>query len=276
MRALIVSTLVLIAVCALGQEPVPDLRDYEKVLIPLSFPSPRAGAYGSLWATELKVFNGSNDLIQLFQGTPNCRISAGCGSYPYPTMFIGPGDYGNPGFLFPARLNPSGLVYVEKEKGEAIHFSLHVRDLSRGNESFGTELGVARESEFRNTAVYFLNVPIASNLRHTLRIYDVDPELREGSPARARVRAFEPFSSVDVMNTVYELPERNDFGMIERPLPAIAGYVEVALNDLRSSSVSGDRLIIGVEPLTPGLRFWTMLSVTDNVTQHATLFTPQN
>ena len=50
----------------------------------------------------------------------------------------------------------------------------------------------------------------------------------------------------------------------------------VAVNDFQKDPVLGavPLLRIEVTPVTPGLRFWTFVSVTNNETQHVTLITP--
>jgi len=52
------------------------------------------------------------------------------------------------------------------------------------------------------------------------------------------------------------------------------GYAEIG--DLSQIAPLGNasRLAVEVEPLTPGLRIWSFVSVTNNETEHVTIITP--
>jgi hypothetical protein len=53
-------------------------------------------------------------------------------------------------------------------------------------------------------------------------------------------------------------------------------YAEIAdLVEAFPQIAAYERLRIRIEPLTPGMRYWAFVTITDNMTQHVTVVSPQ-
>lgn len=256
MRQLFLVTFVMVFVfrwVSHGQAP----ETLERILLPIVTRG-TPGAGGSIWIAELQVFNdGPTPASLLFPQ----RVSDSEGAPPGMTIFVPAwNDIHEPPGLF---------MYIEKEKTSDLHFHLRIRDLSRGQENFGTELPIIREHDFREKKVAFLRVPTDSRFRQTLRVY----ESASSGSAIVRVGVFADRGIADVgkipiVSFALDLPARipafhpgyNDVFDLIQKFPQLQEHASVRVE---------------LEPMTPGMRFWAFISVTNNETQHVTLITPQ-
>lgn len=230
------------------------------------------GAFGSQWATRFGVANSGPDEL-LFEA-PIDGWFDGVGS-PM-VLRIDPGQSASAGTWFERFYNPAGhpgvMLFYSPEHEATIHFSLRVQDMSRQALTWGTEIPVVREHEFRTGRLSLPQIPLDARFRPMLRIYDVD---RHGGSVA--IRFFDEdgvlLAEESVELIVPEGYQRGD-GLLyyDYWYPA---WAQVGDFVARHPQLAGnDRVRIEVEPQA-GVRFWAFVSVTNNETQHVTLITPQ-
>jgi hypothetical protein len=161
---------------------------------------------------------------------------------------------------------PGRFLLVDTDRRADIKVELRVRDLSRQHSTWGTEIPVIDEAKAAQQTVQLLAVPIDTDFRSLLRVYDFDP-----APGHfAVVRVFKPSGGLtsDELLKEISLPLR-----VPRAPDEYPGYAQLSISGLADLPMSGN-LRIEVVPTTTGLRFWAFVSVTNNDTQHVTLITP--
>lgn len=262
-----VVALLLAAVVISGEVQAQEV--VEKVLIPVVTFDPVPGANGSLWDTELVVTNTSPSAIRVHgvlerdcQGLPCTNVET---VPPKTTMAIFP--IGGSDRL-------AALIRVEGAS-ESVFFNLRVRDLSRQSETWGTQLPVVRERDLRTGMTVLANIPVQDQFRQTLRIYGMAGDA--GAELRLRLYEIRPGELGSALPT----PDSLLGEKVVTLRPPIGGegdqspqYLE--LSDLTQIGPLGTtgRVLLHVEPVTIGLRYWALLSVTHNATQHVTTIAP--
>ena len=230
----------------------------EKMLIPVAVEK-APGAFGAVWSSDFWFRNESDLPVDVIQNL--CYLQAD----PRGCSIPGKSNVHRSSLLIGSPTNvPARLLFVPSERAGDILFSLRVRDLTRGMFSGGTELPIVRERDFRAKPVELINVPMESNFRATLRIYDVDVH----DTAEFRVTMI-PFSDGPVPAIVDQRTVRIVRAHFDDS-SFVPGYAQI--DDLKPL---GAAVSILIEPLTPGLRFWTFVSVTNNTTQEITTILPQ-
>jgi hypothetical protein len=261
--------------------------DYERVLLPIV--SNGQAAFGSNWQTDLWVRNDGATPINIYPFAMPCQtVSTRCPDFvpvgqvaPHTTLAYY--TLNTPYSIFPAFIPISdahaGVIAYVSPSSDSVRFGIHVRDISRTNQNIGTDIPVVRERELRSDAISLLNVPVVSNYRYGLRIYALDGP----GPATFAVRVFEPdlfsnerllveqqvqLSVPDVTITCGTHP-----GPCPYPdVPFAPAYVFIPL-DLASFSPKYP-VRIEVSPESQ-LKFWCLLSATNNDTQLVTIYSPR-
>jgi hypothetical protein len=226
----------------------PSAKFFERILIPVIFNGP--GAFGSQWVTELSLIDTSGFTMEPW------RPIAGLAAIPSSKAIVfGSGDA------------PNGLfLVVPRQVSPALTLHAAVRDTSRGDREWATEIPVVRESRFSSTPIQLLDIPIDPHFRTMLRVY---------SPT------FDPSGSLRVHITIYAL----DTGFVIRSTfltlanaPGCSDALScaehpsfAALPDLTSNLQPG-RARIQLEAFVP---IWAFATVTNNETQHVTVVSPQ-
>lgn len=242
--------------------------DFEKMLVPITVVN-WPGDHGSRWTTRFEIANTSPETVELLPW--NCTTLAPCSlAYPLPPrttvslplIVTAPGE------------GPGRLLYVTKARADDVAFNLRIQDVSRQSETWGTELPVVRERQFRTGVVFLLGVPLTSEFRQSLRIYAVDT----ADPIAFAVRFF-ALGSGRLDSPVAELTLLTSRVGAGGTSPWAEGIAHSAAELHNISAVVPqlrgiDRVMIEVEPLTSGSRFWAFVSVTNNATQHVTAITP--
>lgn len=245
MRRLISFILICFAAEQLSAQGFPT---FERILLPV-FADPSPGAFGSLWTSELSIYNDNDEPAGIIGGlsppdAPDMLPKTG-------RTVAGVGD---------ARAK---FVTVLANKASRFHFNLRIRDVSRQAQTAGTEIPVVRESEFRSGRVILLNVPIDARFRQTLRIYEL---LETGQlPGSVLVRFFR----------LSNPPPRDAF--VREETLTLAGRVVAyaQLGPFPPELFDAPTVWIEIEPLAPNMRYWGFVSITNNETQHVTTVTPQ-
>ncbi len=244
-----------------------------RVLVPIFVRDPLPGTFGSSWITDSWITNTGSGAVEVFGVAWTCFIPE-CGFLP---ATVDPGVTFQPRYLAEEQGSRGLFLYPNATGAEQLHFALRFRDLSRQSTTWGTELPVVREREFRSGPLSLIDIPRTPGFRQVLRIYDLDGVERE---ALVRVRTYrldpehhEPFDPPDSLlgETVLPLQFAEPLGLvIYHP-----GYAMVADLSLLAPLGDAERLRIEIEPATPGLKLWAFLTVIHNETQHATVITPQ-
>lgn len=259
----------------------PDSAGYERILIPVLAPDARPGAFNSMWRTELSVRNESDLPAQVFQA--ECSFFCTCVWITCGTHEVAPRSpvIGLPDRYPTPAENVGAFIYVNRARADELAIQLRLRDVSRPDQSWGTEIPVVRDRDMRLGPTYLLDVPLNDGFRQHLRVYGASSPSGTGV---VRVRIF---------------PENGNTLLAERVLTLLQGRIEVAPNARRPPIPSDDEfpqvpanaelaslrdvvpagttgpVRLEITSLTPGLKYWAMISVTNNTTQQVTLITPQ-
>jgi hypothetical protein len=280
--AMVLAGAVLMSANAPAQTPNP--ADFERLLVPAYYGTPRPGAFGSQWVSELTVQNVGAVPVPVFQRGClyfcSCEVIVTCVGAGQPLQPLAPFGPAAGHLLLgdPYAPNTAIFLYTERARAGQVLFKLRVRDLSRAATSFGTESPVVRERDFRTGTTTLTNVPLDERFRAHLRIFGISSPSRSGM---VRVRVFAMDGSVPLAE--YQLgfggafvdlrgglPTRNN---IDAPYP---GYAEIpnVRRALPANAVAAERVRIQIDSLTDGLEYWAFVSVTSNETQHVTTITP--
>ena len=242
--------------------------EYELALLPIYFDGTVPGAYGTQWATDLWIHNGGANAV--FIADRICPPELVCPPVFPLTLGIDPGrSLHNPrDFFRTTRSNPSLLLYVSKNGAEEVSMSLRVADTSRNALNGGTELPVIRRDELLTRTAQLLNVPLDNRtFRLLLRLYDVTYSEAEFA-VRIHPASEEPVQAVYGTTITAKTPRLGSFR-------GEAAYAELDITHLLHTRLGWPEIArIEVQPLTPGSRYWAVVSLTNNETQLVTLVTP--
>ncbi len=240
---------------------------YDRFLLPVYFPFSVDGALGSRWISEVTLSNGGDQPVQV-KG-----VGVGCPFDPCPDIPIQPGVT-VPLFFRGLEINavPGRFIDVQHD-ATAFAIQLRIRDVSRENLSFGTELPVVHESRAVAGTLNVANIPLAPNYRQLLRIYDFSQTLGAG----VRIRFFDVAPS----SAQTWLDQPRDVLLREATVPFLVrlsdqpGYAQFSdFGPLIAASLHA-MLRIQMEPLNPNSRIWALVTLTNNDTQQVTIVSPK-
>ena len=267
--------------------------NYERYLLPVHI-GPLPGAYGSIWQTSLWLRNEGDTTLDAFPLTRDCLTSAFCYSSmraapafrPRQTGYNATPDQFGP---FGTKQSPTGtFLYVER--GKPLNARLGVSDISRtppGN----TEIPVVPEREFFASTRSILGVPLLPATRVSLRIYTGDE--RPGTQVRVRIHEmmprrnptpppfFEdpPLLAERTFTFVHDAANDNcGFndcvpGIRYLPSTVFAGNLLDAFPELATMREQPHGVRIEIEPLTPGLTYWPLVTTTRDVDGFVSVYT---
>jgi hypothetical protein len=242
-------------------------EEWERVLMPVNIRESVPGAFGSLWTTD-SYFGAIDRPLDL--RTDFCDEGAryGIACPPVYALRLLPGV---PSKLQPVSGSVGAFVYVLRDAKRSLAAQSWVRDLSRSSEAFGTEQPLVPLSEFR-THLMLIGLPAPPQFnepqfRVLLRIY--------GSSARAtraRVRITSMSRTMTPFDQVIDLqahPSANNADQRHWG-PSFAQLSFDSLPELKAlGPVRVEVISVDGDPL------WAFASITNNITQHVTLATPQ-
>jgi hypothetical protein len=229
--------------------PPPPPQLWSRVLIPLTGRDV-PGANGSLWRTETTALISSDTPLEL-------PLLGGNSPLRRPFNVLNQGWVG---------ASPLGqFIYVRQEDANRLHLTSRVYDVSKFEETAGSEIPIVRESDFSTAAASIVGIPVAPQYRHTLRVYDAHG--RNG--ARVRIRIF-----ANAESTPRAVVERTLNVPAPQPSAEFVSYpAYLQLDPGQVTALAGvQTLRIDVEPLDEGLSLWSFVSVTNNATHHVTTF----
>ena len=258
MRQLLVVLALAVSLPALAQQ-------YERVLVPVFVNQPVPGAFGSQWVSQLSIRNSGSRAVLI--DPIHCTLLVS----PCPPFAMGQNDVWRFGHE-PYASAPVGLrngplfLYVPAADAANVHFGLVVKDVSRSEETYGTEVPLVPTGEFRTAKISLLNIPVQPPFRSTLRLYSAAE-----TPTTVRVRVFPFPPRPAIVELDVTLSASNEFLTIDRPVQP--GYAEIG--DLLDEAQRMGLDVAYVEVLPGDVPVWGFVSVTNNATQQVTLVTPQ-
>lgn len=267
MRLTLFSLLILSLVSAPMVVAEDNPADYTAALVPLVTQGLR-GAHGSVWDSELYVFNGSHLPLRMpgFSDSPVLPIEPAIVIPTHTTMRLGlaPRDGGVDG----------AFLYIPNSMVSTTKMSLRVRDTSQNATSLGDEVPVVRADQAAHQLSIF-DVPVDPKYRATLRIYGFTP-----APMPVRVTIY-PEIGVPAL-TQLDVTLNGIVNAAFDPFPLHPAYVALdPLGDaIRASIVRRVRIEITnyagcCTPPLPVAKIWAFVSLTNNETNQVTIVTPK-
>lgn len=244
-----------------------DLSNFEKILLPGFTRGPLNGADGT-------IFSGGARAVSPVRAQYWPNQEGAIGTLDPVTVIFPPGTSRAGRVLFVERafanqVSLDTTLFIRKPNEVLTAFTLmpviRERDLLTGL------------SRIINIPSYYEFVPLegGANLavprfRHHLRIYDVDGN----TASQVRVRIIDQDVNHEISSSVVTLDLRDGN---DASFPA---YAEIIVDDVchpfsTHSPCTGGAQYIEIESLTPGLRYWAMVSTTDNVTRDVDIHRPQ-
>lgn len=242
----------------------------ERILLPTVANQPVRGAFGSLWQTKLKILNASSTRVAVSGIDTACRIPPCFAAVLEPESTIS---------AIPTLGQDSGVSVLMVPRGRASDLRVHLRvqDLSRQSQTWGTEIPVVRETDALTGRHDLLDIPLETNFRTTIRIYDFNPVHNEPREIRLRFFRIVPERQYDHQQVVDEFLAEARFRLplLGQPELGLPGFTSIPLSTVQGLPTSG---IVRVEltPLSGDLRYWAYASITNNETQHVTIVTPNH
>ncbi|MEA2489255.1 MAG: hypothetical protein QOH21_1047 [Acidobacteriota bacterium] len=242
--------------------------NWEKALLPIFLDAPLAGSNGTRWETDFWLRNNGTVPVQLAPWPCETICPA-----VIPLISVVPGGqsrHGLPPYLPILDGNPSRVLFLSKAEAKNVSMQLRVADVSRGTLDAGTELPVVRDRELLTGDAQLLNVPYApSRFRMMLRIYDL-----AYSQSRFRVTLYAQEEGAG-SSALYSA-ELNAESFETDEFRSQAAYAQTNFDELELLDRNWPTAFrIEITPLTPGSRYYPLVSVTNNETQLVTLVTPQ-
>lgn len=275
MRPVTLLFALLISLCCMSLS-AQDLSGFEKILLPLEPGIIVTGANGTTFGTAMQI-HAARD-VRIYPTAQGIGIRR-----PHDFLLD---------FAFDRTNRGGRILYAEKSGAENLFVQMSVASSAADAPAYLQHvegLPTARERDFRTGLTSFPSVPFPYvylnqnagarmpylQYRYALRLYDVD--LRGNVALRIRIydTRFGPTPQLRA-NTVVHLDRRDGSD------PSYPYYTNVDLDSLFSSCTpfslhtpcAGSMTRVEIEPLEPGVRYWALLSLTNNFTQEMTLYTP--
>jgi len=237
--------------------------DVDRVLFPVSSPE-IGGAFGSRWATEHFIRNDGSAPVAINRDD--------CGPIACQVVIAPATSYRMP----PATTKDHVWISAPRAALPQMYFSTVVRDVSRSVEPWGTSIPSATESDFRLDRMELLNVPSELTFRKNLRIYLI-PQFVPGTSAEVTlaVRVFD-FDAELATSPSRRMIAEKQYTLRDTALVKQTDYLAIFDLDHDFPGLqSAQRLRVEVERVgSVETKLWALLTVTNNNTQHVTLFTP--
>lgn len=233
---------------------------WTRLLIPLP-PGVTPGNNGAQWTTKTTALLRS----QIEVLPDGCeQIIVLCPARPLLPV-------GKPFDLGALQLAGEGLgefVYVRTQDAAQISVNSRVWDASRVTQTAGSEIPIARDDDFTSGTIVLLGIPVATQYRHTLRVYDLDGH----DGARVAIRIFANAEGAPRISTTRTLSKNpSAFQTTDQLLSSHPASLQ--LDPAQLASLAGaTSMRIEIEPLDEGSRIWAFVSVTNNDTHHVTTF----
>lgn len=263
----------LLLVATLSSAAPAAAEEYTRFLIPVAVRN-LPGAFGSQWTSDTWFqYTGTGEAQMTpipfcfgIQCPDGITLEAGWPPFRFERTFQGE-------FAF--------LAHVDRASAGEMQFVSRIRDVSRSDVSAGTAVPVIREDAMAAGTLRLLNVPTDARFRNTLRVYAL-PDVPE---AEVELRYYrlpvfggtELDYSIVLLRTERLRLHESSHNAFRRALgePVLFPFIgQIAGFESFPELASAGAIWIEVVPITPGLRSWAMVSITNNETQQVTLVTP--
>lgn len=244
------------AIPATAQEP-----PMERILVPIPTAGLIEGAYGTVWVNRVLVFNDTQAPITFRQVGCDLLVPR-CGD----RRSVAPGDWTTV-VATQGRTTPGSFIHVPASAATDLHFGGTLRELSRAEESPGTQLPIVRADDFDNRII-LVELPFDGSVRGMLRIYKFDE-----SPGIVRLRIFDLTSASPLVDTEVTLLA----GAISTRdgLPEHPAYSQIDLLAEFPVLAAFKSLRVELDGRAADAKLWAFASITNNITQQLTIVTPQ-
>jgi hypothetical protein len=230
----------------------------EIVLVPIWYQG--AGAQGSQWLTHLSVYNNGGYIEPADGGVLPCQwLISPCPRGFWKSMML----------VYEAPISMAGGFVMTVPNNDTLSYSLRVFESTAQLEDLGIDLPVVRERDLKTAPVQLMDIPPSDPdlFRYMLRIYAIG-----GAPtAVVRVNGYLTMGDgqPDLIVTKEITLQRVRHGL---------GHYYAEENDVVRQLIQATggmgQLRIEIEPMSPNLRWWGMVSATNNRTQDVTIVTP--
>ena len=172
-----------------------------------------------------------------------------------------------------------GYLFVEQSRAADLAVSLRSRDLSRRLETWGTTVPAVRSADLFSGTFGINDVPMESQFRSTLRVYNVDPTggvvtLRFYQTLTHPPRGWPTFPHGNPDRLLLELQPAFIVPTSGGGTASCPSFFEIAL-DQYPQLVGVARMRIEVAARDARRSYWAFVSTTHNTTQHVTVLTPE-
>lgn len=239
-----------------------------RILLPVFVNTPVEGAHGSRWRSDLALTNTSDMPLPVDPILNGCRIT-GCG-----IPEIAPGTTVFPQVMATTHTSPTAFLFVPESRVNDLVPKLRIRDESRSALSWGTEVPVVPETKAYAGRFQLVDVPVGVPFRTLIRVYGF-AESEKGVILRffkLNPGQHDPLDT-EPDELLHEMP------LALRPAPVQPdnelkpSYAQLMIDQIPELA-GAERLRVEIEPVTPGIRYWALASITNNVTQQVTLVSP--
>jgi hypothetical protein len=232
----------------------------ELVLIPLWYNG--SGGEGSNWTTHLSALSTAGGYMQPDdRGVLPCQWMAN----PCPRGF-----FEDKMIVYQAIRSAPGGFLMSVPDANRVHFSLRVFEAHAWREDLGVAVPVVRERDLSAGPVQLMNIPRADTdlFRYTLRVYGIGG----GRAAAVRLNGYlsmgDGTPDLVMTQTIPLLRIGHGLGHWYFEDATFVRDLVYAVGDMGSVRVE-------VEPVTPGLRWWAIVSTTNKRTQDVTIVVPE-
>lgn len=266
---------------------------YVKLLVPIQAPVAASGAHDTRWQTKLWLRNDGSSTLDAFPLSRDCISSVSCFQSVRGVPAFQPlqtGVHTNPPSPYHLGIvDGPGFLYVEREKLSQLSAQLHVVDTSRVP-NVPAQIPIVPVESFFTSTRSILGVTPQSGTRITLRVYA--DERIPGAELALRVHYLGPRVLQEAPWIVFPqlIAERRIAFPLDLPpdrcgfpigcpdgvsyIPAMIQLDLLALMpEVAIATAQPHGIRIELEPLTPGLRYWPMVTVTENSTSNVSVYT---
>lgn len=249
MRAPVLVLALVLCLPVVAQEPV--AQEYELLMLPVA-PSLAFCAYDSRYETRLVAFNDHNGLASRFCADGRCHeLQAKSGQEIT--------NAESPGEPLPV------FMYVPKETANSMRMSLVVEASNKDHldERGFTELPIVRAADFTEGKLQIVGLRMDPGFRQTVRIFGLDGMMS----GHVMMRAYKLSTNQLLFEWPFYVGPLNggQFTADGKQLRPAFG-MECDMSAYLHSY--GQKIRLEFESMTPGMKFWAFISVTNNKTQH--------
>jgi IPT/TIG domain len=238
----------------------PQVDDRVRLLIPVAISAP--GASNTNWQTDVLVNNGNGEALVLENAAgPGGDVAHGVTPATIPPFSTSPIT------LSPPPGNTGVFVYVPRRLVDNVLVSVRVHDTSRDGDSWGAEIPVVPEGQFRRS-VLLVGIPNDARFRTLLRVYGYG-----FANDQVKVSLRDDVTGELLDTRMLELISGTQDGTNPPVAPA---YGQLSLEGILAPFASLHRQVrVEIAPTgfvdTP---MWGFVAITNNITQQVTTISP--